>query len=351
MTLYIFGENEITPVLATTFADQKMQEKRHLQALLKCHPEVISPDTLIVAEEFGDWEDSQRRIDLLGVDEHANLVVIELKRTEDGGHMDLQALRYAAMISAMPFDKLVSTYDGFLRNNNRQGDARENLREFLGWSDSDDEVLGQEIKIVLASAGFSKELTTSVLWLNERGLDIRCVRLRPYDNDGQVMVEVQNIIPLPETEEYQIRIREKRQSERVARESIRDFSKYDVTIGGKQYSKQNKRNMMLLLVREVFHNGGTPQQVIDALPASRKLKAFEGELDAEQVREQLMKEDKGGAVPRSKRFFCDDPFQIGGNTYVLSNQWGGDALQTATKLRQMFPELKIEFKNSNVSDT
>ena len=351
MTLYIFSENGIAPVLSTTFADQKMQEKRHLQALLKCHPEVISPNTLIVSEEFRDWEDSQRRIDLLGVDENANLVVIELKRTEDGGHMELQALRYAAMISAMSFDKLVSTFDAYLRDNNRPEDARDNLREFLGWSDSDDEVLGQEIKIVLASADFSKELTTSVLWLNDRGLDIRCVRLHPYDNDGQVIVEVQTIIPLPETEEYQIRIREKRQSERVARDSARDFSKYDVTIGGKQYSRQNKRNMMLLLVSQVFHNGGTPQQVIDALPASRKLRAFEGKLDAEQVREQLMKEDKGGAVPRSKRFFCDDPFHIEGNTYVLSNQWGGDALETASKLRQMFPELKIEVKKTNMADT
>ena len=196
-----------------------MQERRHLQALLKCHPKVISPNTLIVAEEFGDWEDSQRRIDLLGIDQDANLVVIELKRTEDGGHMELQALRYAAMISAMSYDKLVSTYDEYLKKNDREEDARDNLRDFLGWDESDDEVLGQEIKIVLASADFSKELTTSVLWLNDSGLDIRCVRLQPYDNGGQVIVEVQTIIPLPETEEYQIRIREKKQSERVVRQS------------------------------------------------------------------------------------------------------------------------------------
>jgi len=31
----------------------------------------------------------------------------ELKRTEDGGHMGLQAVRYAAMVSAMPFEKAV----------------------------------------------------------------------------------------------------------------------------------------------------------------------------------------------------------------------------------------------------
>jgi len=62
---------------------------------------------LVVSEEFGDWEDSRRRIDLLGIDKAANLVVIELKRTEDGGHMELQAIRYAAMVSKMTFDRLV----------------------------------------------------------------------------------------------------------------------------------------------------------------------------------------------------------------------------------------------------
>ena len=51
---------------------------------------------LVVAEEFGDWEESKRRIDLLGLDRDATLVVIELKRTDDGGHMELQAIRYAA---------------------------------------------------------------------------------------------------------------------------------------------------------------------------------------------------------------------------------------------------------------
>ena len=321
MTIYLIEDDKITPVPLTTFAQQHLQERKNLQALLKSRPEVISPETLIVAEEFSDWEDSRRRIDLLGIDKNANLIVIELKRTEDGGHMELQAVRYAAMISAMTFDMLVAHYEKFLKDNGDERDARDRLIEFLNWDDSDDQTLGQAIQIVLASAEFSRELTTSVLWLNEQGLDIRCVRMRPYDNDGQVLLDVQTIIPIPEAEEYQIRIREKRQRERVAREGTRDFSKYDVMIGDKQYPNQNKRNMMFLVVSEVFNSGGSPQEIAKALP-SRKLRTFEGSLDAEQIREKLMEEDTGGAVPRSKRFFCDDgqPFQVEDKTYVLSNQ-------------------------------
>ncbi len=62
------------------------------------------------AEEFGEFEDTHHRVDLLCVDKSGRLVVVELKRTDDGGHMELQALRYAAMVSVMTFDELVATY-------------------------------------------------------------------------------------------------------------------------------------------------------------------------------------------------------------------------------------------------
>lgn len=58
---------------------------------------------MVLAEEFGDWEESRRRIDILCLDSDARLIVVELKRTEDGGHMELQALRYASMVSRMTF--------------------------------------------------------------------------------------------------------------------------------------------------------------------------------------------------------------------------------------------------------
>jgi RecB family endonuclease NucS len=57
---------------------------------LATNPSSLDDRCHLVAAEFGDWEDSRRRIDLLAIDKAANLVVIELKRTEDGGHMELE---------------------------------------------------------------------------------------------------------------------------------------------------------------------------------------------------------------------------------------------------------------------
>jgi hypothetical protein len=37
-------------------------------------------------------------------------VVVEIKRTEDGGHMELQAIRYAALVSSMTLDQAIAAY-------------------------------------------------------------------------------------------------------------------------------------------------------------------------------------------------------------------------------------------------
>jgi hypothetical protein len=57
----------------------------------------------------------------------------------------------------------------------------------------DDSVL--DVRIVLVSADFKKELTTAVLWLREWELDIRCVRVKPYTDGDGVILEVQEIVP------------------------------------------------------------------------------------------------------------------------------------------------------------
>jgi hypothetical protein len=217
MPIFEITQDRLVPLEATGFSSHGLRERDDLQRLLRDQVEVIAPDVLVISEEFGGWEDSKRRIDLLGIDREANLVVIELKRTEDGGHMDLQAIRYAAMVSKMTFDKVADVLAMHLAAHGRQENAREVLLEFLAWDTPDEDRFAQDVRIVLASAEFSKELTTAVLWLNEHGLDIRCVRLRPQTDGTRVFVDVQQILPLPEASEYFVNLREKKAEERQAR--------------------------------------------------------------------------------------------------------------------------------------
>ena len=93
MALYEIKHDAIESVTPTAFGVEHVRERGDLQRLLRAHIGVVCPDTMVLAEEFCGWDDSRRRIDLLGLDKDANIVVLELKRSEDGGHMDLQAIR------------------------------------------------------------------------------------------------------------------------------------------------------------------------------------------------------------------------------------------------------------------
>ncbi len=225
MPIYEITRSAIRKLTETKFSAAGVKERSDLQRLLRTHIEVISPDTLVISEEFGEWDDSRRRVDLLGLDRDANLVVIELKRTEDGGHMELQAIRYAAMVSALTFEKVVDVFSAYLRRIDSSDDARDKILEFLGWEDPDEDGFARNVRIVLASAEFSKELTTAVIWLNEQGLDIRCVRMQPYDDGGRLLVDVQQVIPLPEAAAYQVQVREKEQRGRLERAERYGISK------------------------------------------------------------------------------------------------------------------------------
>ncbi len=225
MAIYELKNDELIQIGETSFSAENILERRNIQQLLRRQIGVLSERLMVIAEEFGDWLDSSRRIDLLCLDTDANLVVVELKRSDDGGHMELQALRYAAMISAMTFDQLVETHARYLNASLPDNDAASAaILDFLHWTAPNEDNFGRETRIILASANFSKELTTAVLWLIDRGIDIRCVRLKPHRmNDGPLLLDIQQIIPLPETANFQTQIGVKRQAERKGRSEGQDI--------------------------------------------------------------------------------------------------------------------------------
>jgi len=217
MTLFKIAGDKVELIKETTFAEENIKERGDLQRMLLHNIGVISENLMVITEEFGEWDDCKRRIDILAIDSDANLVVIELKRTQDGGHMELQAIRYAAMISTLTFEQVVQIHEKFLKNRGKDNDARASILEFLEWNEVDEEQFASDVRIILAAADFSKEITSTVLWLNSRDLDITCMRVKPYKLGEQIVLDVQQLIPLPEAEEYQVKVREKDKLKRSKR--------------------------------------------------------------------------------------------------------------------------------------
>ncbi len=342
MPLYELGNDEITVVAETTFAEQGIKEREDLQRLLRDQISIIAPNTLVIAEEFGEWDESRRRIDLLGLDKGANLVVIELKRTEDGGRMELQAIRYAAMVSTMTFDKAVELFSRYLADRDRDESAASLIMDFLGWTEIDEDGFAQDVKIVLASAEFSKELTTSVMWLNEHDLDIKCVRFRPYCYQGKVILDVQQVIPLPEVAEYQVQIREKKQKERLARSQGKDRSTYSIMY---------QRNVEF----EGFKKSDIGLNTVLVLESHELMDtaAFEFLREDKSCSFQLLK--KANEVTETERKYSkyrvssEPEIVFEGEGYYVARNWGvGNVERFMDKVKQCFPDIEYtQYKNTD----
>jgi len=318
MPIYKMTQDSIEPVPPTRFSELKLTERGDLQRLLRDRIDIIARDTLVIAEEFGAWDDSRRRIDLLAIDKEGCIVVIELKRTEDGGHMELQAIRYAAMVSAMTFDQAIEAFAVYLKRREDDRDARTVILDFI---EVEEESFGQDVRIVLASAEFSKELTTAALWLREQTVDIRCVRIQPYGTPENTLLDVQQVVPLPEAEDYQIRIERKSVKRREARESSRDFTRYDITIGTTVVENQPKRRAILQVIRGLVSHGTSPEVLEKAISWRDLFFKVDDQCDSDQMIQQIITLKSEGNV---RRWFVDDDELIhyNGATYCLSNQWG-----------------------------
>ncbi len=323
MAIYKLQSKEIIDLEATTFESEGILERKDLQNILRERIDIISPDILIISEEFGEWEDCKRRVDLLGIDKQAKLVVIELKRNETGAHMELQAVRYAAMLSTLTFERVIEIYTKFM--NEKRGETfnpRNSLLKFLNWDEPREDMFATDVRIVLISAEFSKELTTAVMWLNDRDLDIQCVRIKPYKSkdDGQLFIDIQQIIPLPEATDYQIQIREKSELGKVSKEkaSTKDYTQYNFE-GGTYW-----KNRLVLAVVSAYVRDHS-EVTIDILRNQ-----FPDELQGSYgviQEEESIKSD----LNKSQRFFIKDNeilvLQKVQKKVVVCSQWGIDNIR------------------------
>jgi hypothetical protein len=333
VALFEMTADALRAIPPTDFAAEGIWERKDLQRLLRDNISVVDESLLVIAEEFGDFEGSDRRIDLLCIDRDARVVVVELKRTYDGGHMDLQALRYAAMVSSLTFDQAVDVFDRHLARvtPDRHGEGRQILADWL-----DDTVeLSGDVRIVLVSAGFGTEITTTVLWLTTTyTLDITCIRLVPHRIGDRLLLDVAQLIPLPESEEFTIRLRRREQAARAARGG-RDWTQYVISTPQGESKPLRKRWAILELVRGL-HSAGVPMTAIaDVVPNSRIITA-PGTLTGTDLIDQLSQKYRSFGNNIHK-WFTDHPIHENDVTWLVSNAWGRQTVHTLDRLLELAP--------------
>lgn len=203
--------NRLKKLDQTRFSALSLRERDHLQEWLANQPDALGEDLLIIQKEFDGFADTRERLDLLALDTDGQLVVIENKLDDSGRDVTWQALKYAAYVSSLTKAQIIDIYQQYLNRFCGGGNAVQNICEFLDQETLDEVILNpsQNQRLMFIAANFRKEVTATVLWLREYGIDARCFKIVPYVFGEELFVDIQAVIPTPEAADFMISMAEK----------------------------------------------------------------------------------------------------------------------------------------------
>ena len=199
-----------------SFSELKLSERYDLQEWIADNPSMLGENLLIIQKEFDGFSDTKERLDLLALDESGKLVIIENKLDDSGKDVVWQALKYVSYCATLTKSEIYEVYQRYLT----QGNAQDKISEFYDGQDYESIRLNPgegDQRIILVAANFRKEVTSTVLWLrNYHGVDITCVKVTPYQDGEKLYLDVEQIIPIQDIGDYQIRLTAKKQEETIS---------------------------------------------------------------------------------------------------------------------------------------
>lgn len=212
--------NRISRLTRKSFGELALRERDHLQEWLVHQPDALGEELLVIQKEFDGFDETRERLDLLALDKDGNLVVIENKLDDSGRDVTWQALKYTAYVSTLRTSQIVDIYQQYLNRHEDGGSAGDRICEFLAVDELDDISLnaGNGQRMIFIAANFRKEVTSTALWLVNRGIRVQCFRVSPFVFGDEILLDLQQIIPPREAAEYMISLASKEADEATSSE-------------------------------------------------------------------------------------------------------------------------------------
>ena len=223
--MYIINKesNRIEKIETATFKQLGFKEREHLQEWIANNPSCLNEDLLIIQKEFDGFNDTSERLDLLAIDKQGNLVIIENKLDDTGRDVTWQVLKYSSYCSTLNGTQIISIFNQYLSKIGSAESAETTLEEFLESDDYREKLnIGNSQRIVMIAGEFRKEVTSTVLWLLNYGLRVQCFKVIPYKLGDQLFLNLEQIIPIKEAEDFVISMAKKSREEVGIQEELKE---------------------------------------------------------------------------------------------------------------------------------
>jgi hypothetical protein len=209
------SNNVIEPLNKCEFGKLGLRERAHLQEWIAKYPRALGEELLVIQKEFAGFSDTQERLDLLALDKEGSLVIIEHKLDDTGRDVTWQALKYASYCARLTKEEIRQIYQVYLDRAEPNQKAEDRLSRFFDDKDFEELTLNKGLtqRIIMVAANFRKEVTSTALWLMNFKIRIQCFKVTPFSRGDELFLNVEQIIPIKDAEEYMIRVAEKTRGE------------------------------------------------------------------------------------------------------------------------------------------
>lgn len=241
------SENNITKLEQRLFSELGFRERDHLQEWIAKNPDVLGEELLIIQKEFQGFNDTKERLDLLALDKEGGLVIIENKLDDTGKDVVWQGLKYTSYCSTLTNEQIIKIYQEYLDANEKGSNAKENILDFLERENDDDLLLNSnDQRIFFIANNYRKEVTSTVLWLLDHDIHIRCFKATPYSLGSELFLQIEQIIPLPETAEFMIDAKEKQKEKKGKSKRVEETNAQLISMWSKLKDELSSRKLKYL---------------------------------------------------------------------------------------------------------
>ena len=215
-------KNRVSRIQQHKFSDLGIKERENLQEWIANDPEFFGEELLIIQKEFDGFDDTRERLDLLALDKFGDIVIIENKLDDSGRDVTWQVLKYASYCASLSKLQIRNIYQQYLDKCGAGENVETRIAEFFDANDFAEVEMNKSQRIIMVSGNFRKEVTSTVLWLlNNYKMKIQCFKISPFRLDDKLFLNLEQIIPVKEVEEYTIRMAEKKQEDADTQEELK----------------------------------------------------------------------------------------------------------------------------------
>lgn len=218
------SDNSISEIKKCSFHELGFKERENLQEWIAKSPNCFGEDLLIIQKEFNGFNDTNERLDLLALDQDGSLVIIENKLDDTGRDVVWQCLKYVSYCSTLTKAQIIEIYQDYLDKNAIKESAKNNISEFFDGKPLEEITLNEnDQRMILVAANFRKEVTSTVMWMLNHSINVKCFKATPYQYNNNLFLTMEQIIPVKETADYIIQMADKAKEVQNDKEITKDI--------------------------------------------------------------------------------------------------------------------------------